>query len=314
MKDRMEDLVIIGTGPAGYTAAVYAARANLKPLILAGELPGGQLTQTTDVENYPGFEEGVLGYDLMAKMQAQAERFGTRLKYDIVESVTFKDGGPQTLHLAGGKELQARAVIISTGATPRRLGIPSEDALETKGVTYCAVCDGAFFPDVPHVVVGGGDSAMEEAVFLTKFASKVTIVHRRDEFRASKIMADRAINHPKIEVAWDSEVAEVLGEDVGKVTGVRLRNLKTAETTEVPCGAVFVAIGHTPNTAFLGGQIATDDQGYVLLEGTGSRTNVEGVFAAGDCGDHTYRQAITAAGMGCKAALDAERWLELQED
>lgn len=308
----MEDLVIVGTGPAGYTAGVYAARANLNPLILTGQLPGGQLTQTTEVENYPGFENGILGADLMFEMEKQARRFGARVEYEFVEHVDFPPGGPHTLHLTGGKTIETKAVIISTGATPRRLGLPSEDALETKGVTYCAVCDGAFFPDVPVVVVGGGDSAMEEAVFLTKFASKVTIVHRRDEFRASKIMADRALAHPKIEVAWNSVPDEILGD--ARVTGIRLRNTQTGELTEHEAGAVFVAIGHIPNTKPFADFIDTDEQGYIVLGDSSSRTNIEGVFAAGDCADNVYRQAITASGMGCKAALDAERWLEAQGD
>ena len=305
----MEDLVIIGTGPSGYTAALYAARANLSPLIYAGYVPGGQLTQTTDVENFPGFPTGIMGPDLMIQMQQQAERFGARIEYDFVTETEFRPGGPHTLTLASGTKVEAKAVIISTGATPRRLGLESEDKLEMRGVTYCAVCDGAMFKDVPHVVVGGGDSAMEEAMFLTKFATKVTLVHRRDAFRASKIMADRAIANPKIEVAWNSVVEEVLDVSANRVTGVRLRNIVTDEVTTVDCGALFVAIGHIPNTEPFP-QIEKDEDGYIILNDHSSRTNIEGVFAAGDCADHVYRQAVTAAGMGCKAALDAERWLE----
>ena len=305
----MEDLVIIGTGPSGYTAALYAARANLNPLVYAGDIIGGQLTQTTDVENFPGFPDGIMGPELMLNMHQQAERFGARIEYDFVESTEFRPGGPHTLKLQSGASIEAKAVIISTGATPRKLGLESEAALEHKGVTYCAVCDGAFWKDVPHIVVGGGDSAMEEAMFLTKFATKVTIVHRRDSFRASKIMADRAIANPKIEVAWNSVIEEVLGASAGKVTGVRLRDTQSNETRVVDAGAVFVAIGHIPNTAPFP-QIDKDDDGYIILNDHSSRTNIEGVFAAGDCADHVYRQAVTAAGMGCKAALDAERWLE----
>lgn len=305
----MDDVIIIGTGPAGYTAAIYCARANLNPLIIAGNLPGGQLTQTTDVENFPGFANGVQGFALMEQMRQQAERFGTRMEYATVESVDFTPGGPHKLHLQGGDVREARAVIIATGAAHRRLGLESETKLETHGVTYCAVCDGAFFRDVPHVVVGGGDSAMEEANFLTKFASKVTIVHRRDTFRASKIMADRALNNPKIEVAWNSRVSEILDVAQGKVTGVELTNTQSGETSTLDCGAVFVAIGHIPNTVPFKNAIDLDDEGYIVVQGYSSRTSVDGVFAAGDCVDHTYRQAITAAGMGCRAALDAERWL-----
>jgi thioredoxin reductase (NADPH) len=310
----MEDLVIIGTGPSGYTAALYAARANLNPLVITGSQPGGLLTTTSIVENYPGFPLGVDGTQLMTQMQQQAQRFGARLlEWEWVTETKFRPGGPHILTTSSmmgeGKVIEAKAVIISTGATHRRLGIESEDKLERRGVTYCAVCDGAMYRDVPHVVIGGGDSAMEEAMFLTKFASKVTIVHRRDEFRASKIMADRALENPKIEVAWNSVVDEILDVSAGKVTAVRLRNTQTGELSTIDAGAVFIAIGHVPNTDPFP-QIDKDDDGYILLEGHSSRTNIEGVFAAGDCADHVYRQAITAAGMGCKAALDAERWLE----
>jgi len=309
----MERLVIIGTGCAGYTAAIYAARANLNPLIISGDTIGGQLTQTTEVENYPGFEHGILGFDLMENMRKQAERFGTRTLGDRVEKAAFIPGGPHTLTLTGGNEIKAAAVIIATGAIPRKLGLESERKLENQGVTYCAVCDGAFFKGVPHVVVGGGDSAMEEANFLTKFASHVTLVHRRDNFRASKIMGERVLKNPKITVAWNSVVDEVLGVAAGKVTGVVLRDVITGAKREIPAGALFVAIGHVPSTQAFKGQITMDDQGYILLEGHGSKTSCEGVFAAGDCADHEYRQAVTAAGMGCRAALDAERWLALKD-
>ncbi len=309
----MENVVIVGSGAAGWTAAVYAARANLEPLVIAGDLLGGQLTTTTDVENYPGFEDGVLGGELMEKMQKQAERFGARIEYDFVEKCDFVDDGIHTVCLRGGKEIQAKTVIIATGASPRKIGIESERALENKGVSYCAVCDGSFFRGVPLIVVGGGDSACEEATFLTKFGSKVTMIHRRDEFRASKIMADRAINHEKIEIVWDSVVEEVLGVEEDKMIGVRVRNVKTDETSVIEAEGLFVAIGHTPNTAPFKGNLAMDENGYIIVEGDSSRTNIKGVFSAGDCADHVYRQAITAAGMGCRAALDAERYLAAKE-
>ncbi len=309
----MERLVIVGTGAAGFTAAIYSARANLEPLVIAGDVLGGQLTTTTDVENYPGFEAGVFGADLMEKMQKQAERFGTRIQYDYVESCELKPGGPHKLHLRGGDTIECRALIIATGASPRKLDIPSEKALENKGVSYCAVCDGAFFRDVPICVVGGGDSAMEEAHFLTKFGSKVYLIHRRDEFRASRIMIDRALKNPKIEVVYNSVVEEVLDVSKDKVTGVKVRNVLTEKVSTIECGALFMAIGHNPNTAPFAPHLETDSANYILLKQESTRTSVDGVFAAGDCADHVYRQAITAAGMGCRAALDAERWLEAQE-
>lgn len=305
----METLVIIGTGPAGLTAALYAARAQLEPLVLAGNVPGGQLTQTTEVENYPGFPKGIQGFDLMEALQQQAERFGARLQNAIVESVELKPGGPQRLTLGDGATLEAKAVIIATGARPRWLGLPSEDALRNKGVSSCATCDGAFFRGVPIVVVGGGDSALEEALFLTRFGSKVMVVHRRDALRASKVMIQRAEENPKIEFIWNSVVTDVLDVTQDKVTGVALKDVNTGATSQRDCGAVFVAIGHIPNTEPFEGQVQTEG-GYVVLPDPGrSQTSVEGVFAAGDCADHVYRQAVTAAGMGCRAAIDAERWL-----
>ena len=308
----METLTIVGTGPAGLTAALYAARANLAPLVLAGTLPGGQLTQTTEVENYPGFPDGILGFDLMEACRKQAERFGARLRNAVVTSVAFTPGGPQKLVLEDSSTLESRAVIIATGARPRWLGLDSENALRNKGVSSCATCDGAFFRNVPIVVVGGGDSALEEALFLTRFGSKVMLVHRREELRASKVMVQRARENPKLEFLWNSVVEEVLDVAQDKVTGVVLRNLKTDSLSRVECGAVFVAIGHTPNTEAFAGHVRMEN-GYIVLPDAGSSpTSVEGVFAAGDCADHVYRQAITAAGMGCRAAIDAERWLARQ--
>jgi len=304
----MENVVIIGSGPAGYTAAIYASRARLEPLVLAGNLPGGQLTQTTDIENYPGFPEAVGGFELMIQFQQQAKHFGTVIRNEVATSANFSPVGPQELVIGNGEILQAKTVIVATGASPRWLGLESEQRLMAKGVTACATCDGAFYKDVPVVVIGGGDTAMEEASFLTRFASKVTVIHRRDQLRASKIMGNRAKANPKIEFAWDSIVDEVLGEN--QVEGIRIRNVKTDELTVIPCEGYFAALGHIPNTAPFKDQLAMDEQGYIQLQGTGSSTSIDGVFAAGDCADHVYRQAVTAAGMGCKAAIDAERWLE----
>lgn len=308
----MENLVIIGTGPAGYTAATYAARAGIEPVVVAGELPGGQLTQTADVENYPGFEEGIFGFDLMEAMRKQAERFGTRIRNDVVAEAELPEGGPARLTLAGGDTLETKALIVATGARPRELGLESEQRLKNKGVSYCATCDGAFFRDVPIVVVGGGDSAIEEALFLTRFGSKVIVVHRRGELRASQIMRERAFANDKVEFRWHQVVDEILADNEGKVAGVRLTNRQTEETAEESCGAVFVAIGHIPNTQPFEGRLDMDEDGYLRLQRCTSRTNVDGVFAAGDCADRTYRQAITAAGMGCRAAIDAERWLAVR--
>jgi len=305
----MENLLIIGSGPAGWTAAVYAARANLKPLLVTGQQPGGLLTTTTIVENYPGFAQGIDGNELMNAMQEQAKRFGTRVQYmSVVDSVDFSRRPFRVT--VDGEVIEAKAVIIAVGAGHRHLGVPGEHELENKGVTYCATCDGALpiFRDKPLVVVGGGDSACEEAIYLTHFASQVYLVHRRDHLRASKIMAERTLGHPKIKMVWKSVVEEVVGGPENKVTGVRLRDTVSGAASELPCAGVFVAIGHTPNTAVLRGQVELTEAGYVVLKG-GSRTNVEGVFAGGDCADSVYRQAITAAGMGCMAAIDAERWL-----
>lgn len=306
-----EKLVIVGSGPAGYTAAIYAARANLNPLLYSGMLPGGLLTQTTEVENFPGFPESVLGFDLVTAMQAQAERFGTRIEYDAVEKFELTDGGIQKLILPSGDVVETEALIIATGASPRYLGLPNEERLRNHGVSACATCDGAFFKDVPVVVVGGGDSAMEEATFLTRFASKVYVVHRRDELRASPIMAERARANPKIEFVWSSVVEDILGQE--SVEGIRVKSLKTGETSEIACKGYFAALGHIPNTAPFKEFIQLDEHGFVVLSGDSSRTTLAGVFAAGDCADPHYRQAITAAGMGCKAGMDAERYLESKE-
>jgi thioredoxin reductase (NADPH) len=304
----MENVVIIGSGPAGLTAAIYAARALLKPVVIAGTTPGGQLTQTSDIENYPGFEEPVGGFELMTIFQKQAERFGTKTVNDNVSSVKLTPGGSHEISLDGGGKIQTQALIIATGASPMWLGIESEKKLMAKGVSACATCDGAFYRNVPVVVVGGGDTAMEEAIFLTRFASKVFVVHRRDELRASKIMADRAMKNPKISFEWSSVVEEISGQN--EVEGVILKNLKTGEKKKIDCKGFFVALGHKPNTEVFKGLIEMNDIGYIVLKEGRSYTSVEGVFAAGDCADHVYRQAVTAAGMGCRAAIDAERWLE----
>jgi len=304
----MQNIIIIGSGAAGSTAAIYASRADLAPLLITGALPGGLLTQTSDVENYPGFPEAVNGFELMLKFQQQAEHFGTTIKSDTVEKVDLKAGGPHTLHLTSGESIKTKALIIATGASPRWLGLESEERLKNKGVSACATCDGAFFRGVPVVVVGGGDTAMEEAIFLTKFASKVIVVHRRDELRASKIMGDRAMANPKIEFFWSSQVVEVIGDE--EVEKVKIKSLKDQSETIVEAKGFFSALGHVPNTQIFDGLIETDDKGFIKLQGSSSYTSVDGVFAAGDCADHVYRQAVTAAGMGCKAAIDAERWLE----
>lgn len=304
----MENVVIIGTGCAGLTAAVYTARANLAPLVLTGVTPGGLLTTTSIVENYPGFPEGVDGTELMMRMQQQAEKFGARVRFATVESVDLSSR-PFRL-VVDGEPVETQSLIIATGAGHKHLGVPGEDILEKKGVTYCATCDGALpmFRNQPLVVVGGGDSACEEANYLTRFASKVLLVHRRDTLRASRIMAERTLANPKIEPVWDSVVTEVLDPAAGKVTAVRLKNTKTSAESVVPCAGVFVAIGHHPNTRLFEGKLKLDENGYVIRE-RGSETSVTGVFVAGDCSDHVYRQAITAAGMGCAAAIDAERFL-----
>ena len=304
----MENVIIIGTGCAGYTAAIYTARANLNPLIFSGDLPGGQLSTTSEVENFPGFPEGVQGPDLMMKMQEQAMKFGARMEYSKVAKVEKDPAGHFCLQLEDGQEIQSRSVIVSTGASPRHLGLPNERKLIGKGLTSCATCDGAFYRNVPVCVVGGGDSAAEEATFLTRFASVVYLIHRRDSLRASKIMADRALANPKVKPIWNSTIVEYLTDEKGEMRGVKLQNLVTAELSEVELKCVFVAIGHVPNTQFLNGLVHLDENGYIVQAG-GTRTNVPGLFAAGDVADHVYRQAITAAGQGCAAALEAERYL-----
>ena len=302
-------LIVIGGGPSGYTAALYSARANLEPLVIEGFQWGGQLMITTDVENYPGYAEGVLGPQMMMDFRSQAARFGAEF---ITDNVTKVDFSRRPFRVwTGDQEYLAESVIVSTGATARQLGLDSEKRLQGFGVTYCATCDGAFYRDKEIAVVGGGDSAMEEALFLTRFASKVYVVHRRDQFRASPIMADRVRAHDKIELVLDTVVEEMLGDP--KLEGIRIRNVKTDETSILPVEGVFVAIGHDPASELFRGQLDMDEDGYLLTEGKTTITNVEGVFAAGDVVDHVYRQAVTAAGMGCMAALDAERFLSEQE-
>jgi len=306
------ELVIVGSGPAGYTAAVYAARAGLEPVVLAGSVTaGGALMTTTEVENFPGFVDGVQGPDLMESMRAQAERFGARILLDDAISVDL-DGPIKIIETGAGETFRARAVILTMGSAYRKLGLPEEERLTGHGLSWCATCDGFFFREQEIAVVGGGDSAMEEALFLTRFASKVTVVHRREEFRASKIMAQRVLDHPKIDVAWNSEVTEILGAD--KVQAVTLRDTVTGAERELPATGVFVAIGHDPRSELVTGVIDTDADGYVLVEHPSTRTNLPGVFAAGDLVDHTYRQAITAAGTGCAAAQDAQHYLSALEE
>jgi len=334
----MKNLIIIGSGPAGYTAAIYAARAALAPVLFEGAEPGGQLTTTSDVENYPGYVEGVLGPKMMEDFKKQAERFGTKVISEAVTKVEFSSPSPQSPPVKGGEDrpnssplvgevrrgvrtfkiwvgdklYESRAIIISTGASAKRLGLENEKKLYGKGVSACATCDGFFFKDKTVVVVGGGDTAMEESTFLTKFAKKVYLVHRRDEFRASKIMRERARKNPKIEFILNTVVEDVLGVETGHVTGVKLNNLITQSLNNLPCDGLFVAIGHEPNTKIFSGQIELDQKGYIVTRPGTTMTSVEGVFAGGDCVDHKYRQAVTAAGMGCSAAIDAEKWLESQ--
>jgi thioredoxin reductase (NADPH) len=304
----MENVVIIGTGCAGLTAAIYTARSNLTPLVLSGTMPGGLLTTTSIVENFPGFPDGIDGFELMQRLQQQAEKFGARVRFATVEQADLKQQ-PIRL-LVDGEWVETRTLIIATGAGHRHLGVPGEHELEKKGVTYCATCDGALpvFRNQPLVVVGGGDSACEEATFLSRFASKVYLVHRLDSLRASKIMAERVLNNPKIQPVWNTVVTEVLDVSLGKVTGVRLKNGVTQEESILSCAGLFVAVGHVPNTQLFLGQLALDPAGY-LLPTRGAATEVPGVFVAGDCSDAIYRQAITAAGMGCSAAIEAERHL-----
>lgn len=303
-------VVIIGTGPAGLTAAIYAARANLSPLVIQGPQPGGQLITTTDVENYPGFPDGIMGPEMMQKFEAQAERFGAILQWGMVTHVDFSER-PFKLVVDEEKPVLADTVIVSTGASAKYLGLENESRLLGKGVSACATCDGAFFRNQELAIVGGGDTAMEEALFLTRFATKVYVIHRRSEFRASQIMQDRVINHEKIEVLWNTVVDDVLGDTL--VEGLAIRNVETGEARTLPVQGFFVAIGHQPNTAIFQDWLDMDETGYIKTKPDSTYTNVEGVFACGDAQDHVYRQAITAAGTGCMAAIDAERWLADQE-
>lgn len=303
----MRNVIIVGSGPAGWTAAVYAARAELKPIVFEGNEPGGQLMTTTEVENFPGFQKGILGPELMAEMRAQAARFETEIISKHVDSIKQIEGGFEVV--AGGESYQSKTVILSTGATARRIGLESEKALYGKGVSACATCDGFFFRGKKVIVVGGGDSAMEEASFLTRFAEEVHIVHRRDSFKASKIMQERALNNPKIKVIWNSEVIEILGVEQEMVSGVKLKNTQTGEVSEMAIDGVFAAIGHEPNVKLVDGLVDLDENRYVKTVPGTSLTNIPGLFACGDVQDSRYRQAVTAAGSGCMAALDAEKYL-----
>ena len=309
----VRNVIIIGSGPAGYTAALYTARASLKPLVFEGAVTaGGALMNTTDVENFPGFRDGIMGPDLMDNMRAQAERFGAELVPDDIVTVDL-GGEIKTVTDTSGTVHRAKAVIVTTGSQHRKLGLPNEDKLSGRGVSWCATCDGFFFREQDIAVIGGGDTAMEEATFLSRFAKSVTIVHRRDTLRASKAMQERAFHNPKIRFVWDSEVIEVLGDDKPAVTGVKLRNLKTGEIKVHPTDSLFVAIGHKPNTDFLAGQLPMDSRGYLKVEPGSTRTQIPGVFAAGDVADPFYRQAVTAAGSGCMAAIDAEHFLAAED-
>jgi thioredoxin reductase (NADPH) len=308
-EQKIENLIIIGSGPAGLTAAIYSARARLQPLMIEGEEAGGQLMITTDVENYPGFDHGVTGPELIAIMRRQAEKFGTRF---ITRNVTKVDFSQRPFKVfVGPKEYQTRSVIVSTGASAQWLNLPSEKQYMSRGVSACATCDGAFFKEMDVGIVGGGDTAMEEAQFLTRFAKSVTVIHRRDSFRASKIMAERTLNHPKIKVLWNSEVVEVLG-DGQSVTGAKIKDVKTGSTKDLDIQGLFIAIGHKPTTALFKGLLDMNETGYLVTKPGSTYTNIEGVFACGDVQDHVYRQAITAAGSGCMASIDCERWLEGQ--
>ncbi|HET8566804.1 MAG TPA: thioredoxin-disulfide reductase [Solirubrobacterales bacterium] len=305
---KVENVIIIGGGPAGYTAALYTARANLEPLVFEGFQWGGQLQNTTDVENYPGYPEGIMGPEMMAQFRAQAERFGTRFVTDDVDRLELSDGGVQKVFL-GDEEHRAKTVILATGAEPKRLGIPGEMELGGRGVSTCGVCDGAFFKDQKVIVIGGGDSAMEDSIFISKFAKNLTIVNRRDEFRASKIMFERARDKENIDLKTPFVAEEFLAGESGKLEKVRLRNAETGEQEEIETDGAFVAIGHVPKSEIVAGQVETDEDGYIVTEAGSTRTNLAGVFAVGDVVDHTYRQAVTAAGTGCMGALDAERYL-----
>jgi thioredoxin reductase (NADPH) len=313
MPTQVENLIIVGTGCSGLTAAIYTARANLNPLVLEGALPGGQLTTTSEVENFPGFPAGIDGYQLMSNLREQATKFGARFEQAVVSSVDFSSS-PRKL-ICGDKTYLAKAIIVSTGASSRMTGIPGEKELYGgKGVTTCATCDGAFYRKMEVAVLGGGDSACEEALFLTRFASRVHLVHRRDSLRASKIMAERTTSHPKIQLWWDTVPLEVLGREEGSVSGLKVRNVKSGAESVIPLKGVFVAIGHQPNTAPFASALTVDEAGYFVPElGSQVRTKVPGVFVSGDCADHVYRQAITAAGMGCQAAIETERWLAEHE-
>ena len=308
----VENVIIVGTGCAGYAAALYTSRAGLEPLVFEGDLPNGQLGTTTLVENYPGFPEGVDGPDLMTQMRAQAEKFGTRYEFGLVTDIDV-NGSPFTLTIDNNRKIESKTVILASGASPRYLGLESERALLGHGLSSCATCDGAFFRDQELVVVGGGDTAMEDSLFLTRFASKVNVVHRRDELRASKVMQERAFENEKIEFIWDTVVTEIHDPEQNTVTGVTLKSLKTEEEREFSCGGVFIAIGHVPNTGFLEGKLELDETGYIVTQSPTTYTSIDGIFACGDCVDHIYRQAITAAGTGCAAAIDAERWLAERE-
>ncbi len=305
----LHNIVILGSGPAGYTAALYVSRANLKPLLIIGAQPGGQLTTTTMVENYPAFPDGVMGPELMDLMRKQAERFGTRI---LNREATKVDLGARPFVVeAEGETLHSRVLIIATGATPNLLGLNSEQRLMGRGVSTCATCDGFFFKDQEVAVVGGGDSAMEESLYLSKLCSKVTVIHRRDKLRASKIMQERALANPTITFQWQSAVEEILENETNEVEGIRLKNTKTGERSDLALNGLFIAIGHRPNTALFAGQLHMDEQGYIITE-NGTKTSIPGVFACGDVQDHVYRQAVTAAGSGCMAAMDAERYLEAE--
>ncbi len=306
-QSNIENVVILGTGPAGLTAAIYAARANLNPLCVEGTQPGGQLTITTEVENYPGFPKGIQGPEMMADFRAQAERFGTRFKQGDVQKVDLQKR-PFTLSLADGSEVKTNSLIIATGASAKLLGLKNETRLMGRGVSACATCDGFFFKNQDIAIVGGGDTAMEEANFLTRFAKSVTLVHRRDSFRASKVMQDRTLKNPKVKVIWDTEVIDVLGDL--EVTALKIKNVKTNVESELPVTGFFVAIGHQPNTKLFKGQLDQDEAEYLIVKPGTTKTQIPGVFAAGDVADHVYRQAVTAAGSGCMAAIDCERYLE----